>query len=220
MKKKIFKMSSTFLLALSGVAISMSSGIYRFAITPYIHDYFNTSPTKVVKNDPSDEQDTQYFKADYKNTTELQEAKFEHIEDSVSEGPLPMDEVELLLGGSAWYDEKSTYSHTGFKFEFEDDGTFTITDNYRISSARITGKGTWTLTAKADSDQTHSSNFTNVLGDDYYIIEVENFETTQSIGYYVDVHLAIAKDVHALVYHIILGSTAASTQYGNAKKIA
>lgn len=33
MKKKIFKLSSKFLLALSGVAISMSSGIYRFAIT-------------------------------------------------------------------------------------------------------------------------------------------------------------------------------------------
>lgn len=138
----------------------------------------------------------------------------------VSEGPLPMDEVELLLGGSTWFAEKSTYSHTGFKFEFENDGTFTITDNYRGSTARITGKGTWALTANADSDQTHSSNFTDILGEDYYVIEIENFETTESKGYYVDIHLAIAKDGHALVYHFIPGSTVASTQYGNAKKIA
>ena len=123
-------------------------------------------------------------------------------------------------GGSTWFAEKSTYSHTGFKFEFEDDGTFTITDNYRGSTARITGKGTWALTANVDSDQTHSSNFTDILGEDYYVIEIENFETTESKGYYVDIHLAIAKDGHALVYHFIPGSTVASTQYGNAKKIA
>ena len=108
MKKKIFKLSSTFLLALSGVAISMSSGIYRFAITPYIHDYFNTSPTKVVKNDASDEQDTQYFKADYKNTTELQEAKFEYIEDSVSEGTVLLKNNNKALPYPSKVNEKKT----------------------------------------------------------------------------------------------------------------
>lgn len=54
--KKIFKLSSTFLLALSGVAISMSSGIYRFAITMgyFSKKYKNVPPNYafcVITND-------------------------------------------------------------------------------------------------------------------------------------------------------------------------
>ena len=85
MKQKIFKITSIGLCAVSSVAISMSIGVYRFAIAPYIHDYFNTSSTKVVASN-DDNQDTQYYKADYTDTTALQEAKFQYIEDSVSEG--------------------------------------------------------------------------------------------------------------------------------------
>lgn len=137
----------------------------------------------------------------------------------VSGGPLMTDELELLLGGSTWYAEKSTYSHTGFTFTFEDDGTFSVVDNYRSPSARITGTGRWSLTTELDSDQTHSDGF-NTLGDDYYIIVIEDFTTTESVGYYCEIHLAIAKDGHELIYHFIPESSAASTQSGNAKKIA
>ena len=50
MKKKIFKLSSKFLLALSGVAISMSSGIYRFAITMgyFLKKYKNAPLTMLL----------------------------------------------------------------------------------------------------------------------------------------------------------------------------
>lgn len=97
MKKKLLRVLSASTLGLFAVGLAMSTGVYQFAISPYIHDYFNTSPTKVVARDDAEEQDTEYFKADYADTTELHEAKFQYIEDSVSEGTVLLKNTNSAL---------------------------------------------------------------------------------------------------------------------------
>lgn len=85
MKRKVTRAVAALTLAAFAVCIAMSVGVYQFGIAPYIHDYFNTSGTQVVSLG-GEQEDTQYFKADYADTTALMEAKIEHIRRTVGEG--------------------------------------------------------------------------------------------------------------------------------------
>jgi beta-glucosidase len=85
MKTKIFKVASALGLGVFAATMAASIGIYRFSLDAYIHDYFGTKGTEVV-NTGGDDQDTQYYKSEYKDTTELVEARLAYMKDSVSEG--------------------------------------------------------------------------------------------------------------------------------------
>ena len=111
----------------------------------------------------------------------------------------------------------SSYSKTGFTFEFKADGTLTVKDTYRGSSARISCNATWKLTDIDDSTLTHNgSNYQPIA--DSYVIEVTILEMTECPAYYLNMHLVIAKDGSSLTYHFIPGSETASTQVGNLTK--
>ncbi len=84
-KLRVTKSLSAVMLSAFTTALAMSIGVYTFAISPYIHDYFNTNSTQVVSVDP-DEEDTQYYKMDYDSSDELMEAKIDHIHRTAAEG--------------------------------------------------------------------------------------------------------------------------------------
>ncbi|MBR1814865.1 MAG: glycoside hydrolase family 3 C-terminal domain-containing protein [Lachnospiraceae bacterium] len=106
MKRRVTRALSAVTLSAFAVALAMSIGVYSFGISPYIHDYFNTSGTEVVSLD--EETDAQYFKADYANTTELMEAKIEHIRKAVGEGTVLLKNENAALPIAAEKDGTKT----------------------------------------------------------------------------------------------------------------
>lgn len=97
MKTRITKTVSAVMLTLFTVALAMSIGIYSFAISPYIHDWFNTSSTEVVSADPDENEDTEYYKMDYSSSDELMEAKIDHIRETVGEGTVLLKNTDNAL---------------------------------------------------------------------------------------------------------------------------
>lgn len=138
----------------------------------------------------------------------------------VSAGDLTDDQLKESLVGT-WQIIMNSYSNTGFTFTFKEDGTVIVVDTYRGTSAKISCNATWTLTHKSDSEKPHNGTYYTLKGDDYYVIEIDVIEMTDSPSYMLyDFHLAIAKDGSGLTYHFIPGSSSASTQEGNLLKIA
>lgn len=85
MKLRLTRAVAALTLSAFAICLALSIGIYRFSIVSYIHDYFNTSNTEIVSAE-DDGSSTQYFDADYSDTTALMEAKMDHIRATVGEG--------------------------------------------------------------------------------------------------------------------------------------
>ena len=136
----------------------------------------------------------------------------------VSEGNLSEDQLKTLLVGT-WFEKKSSYSDSGFEFKFNADGSLVVTDTYRGASAKISCTATWELTTNSDEEMTHNGSYASAISD-CYVIKVTVIEMTDSPAYWMDLHLAIAKDGSSLTYHFIPGSTSGNTQGGTLTKIA
>lgn len=126
----------------------------------------------------------------------------------VSAGELSNEDLSKVVVGK-WLGGSSETN--GFIFEFKNDGTVTVTDNYRYSN-KINLTGRWALTDTLDGDLTHRG--TNVKENvaTYKVIEVTDIVLGggASDAPYVEIHFVIDTDGSKMNCHYAAPSSSSS----------
>lgn len=131
----------------------------------------------------------------------------------VSPGELSTDELTNILVGKWSYKSGSSV----FEVTFNDDGTYSVVDNYR-SASKITNTGNYQLTTTEDKDfvifdETKCNASTLAEG---YVVStsdrVYDKEANKLNGEIVDLHFIIEKDGSGLTMHFKVPEKASGTQ--------
>ena len=125
----------------------------------------------------------------------------------VSPGELSVEDLRVALLGK-WV--SSTTSSSRFEITFNDDGTYSLIDNYRLAS-KVTNTGNFELTTTKDEDFVIFDDVTcnNERGDVFhpegYVVSTSNRtydkEANNLSGEIADLHFIIEKDGSGLVMH-------------------